>query len=103
VVSHIIRIFGYNQNLRVMKSFKVRDGKMLVDGVYYSDKPSENVIKGKMGRISHISIEGRQFFPYGGQFDDGTIKTVDSTTEVLEPTDSEVKVEKKKRAKKGSK
>ncbi len=66
-----------------MKSFKVRDGKMLVDGVYYSDKPSENVIKGKMGRISHISIEGRQFFPYGGQFDDGTIPT-----EVNEPVET---------------
>lgn len=82
-----------------MKSFKVREGKMLVDGVYYSDKPSDSVIMGKMGKIHSISISGKQFFPYGGQFDDGTIKTVDSTTEVLD----EVKVEKKKRAKKGSK
>ncbi len=86
-----------------MKSFKVREGKMKVDGVYYSENPSENVIMGKMGKIHSISISGKQFFPYAGQFDDGTIKTVDSTTEVLEPTDSEVKVEKKKRAKKGSK
>ena len=86
-----------------MKSFKVRDGKMLVDGVYYSEKPSENVIKGKAGRIHSINVGGKQFFPYAGQFDDGSIKMVDSTTEVLEPADSEVTVEKKKRAKKGSK
>jgi len=83
-----------------MKSFKIREGKMLVDGVYYSDKPSDNLIMGKMGRISHISISGKQFFPYGGSFNDGTIKTVDSTTEVM---DTDTKVEKKKRAKKGSK
>ncbi len=98
VVSHSFRIFGYNQNLRVMKSFKVRDGKMLVDGVYYSDKPNENVVMGKMGRISHISIEGRQFFPYGGTFDDGSIKVTDDSTGILEPI-----VEKKKKSKKGSK
>ena len=86
-----------------MKSFKVREGKMKVDGVFYSENPSENVIMGKMGKIHSISIGGKQFFPYAGQFDDGTIKMVDSTTEVLEPADSEVKVEKKKRAKKGTK
>ena len=86
-----------------MKSFKVREGKMKVDGVYYSENTSDNVIMGKMGKIHSISISGKQFFPYAGQFNDGTSKMVDSTTEVLEPTDSEVKVEKKKRAKKGSK
>ena len=83
-----------------MKSFKVREGKMKVDGVYYSENPSENVIMGKMGKIHSISISGKQFFPYAGQFNDGTIKTVDSTTEVM---DTDTKVEKKKRAKKGSK
>jgi hypothetical protein len=83
-----------------MKSFKVREGKMKVDGVYYSDTPSDNVIMGKMGKIHSISISGKQFFPYAGQFNDGTIKTVDSTTEVM---DTDTKVEKKKRAKKGSK
>jgi hypothetical protein len=86
-----------------MKSFKVREGKMLVDGVFYSDKPSDNPIKGKWGRIHSINVMGKQFFPYGGVFDDGTISVVDSTVETLEPSDSEVKVEKKKRAKKGSK
>ena len=82
-----------------MKSFKVRDGKMLVDGVYYSDKPNENVVMGKMGRISHISIEGRQFFPYGGQFNDGTIKVTDDNTGIVE----EVKPIKKTRSKKSTK
>lgn len=57
-----------------MKSFKVREGKMLVDGVYYSDKPNDNVIMGKMGRIHSINISGKQFFPYGGEFNDGTPK-----------------------------
>ena len=83
-----------------MKSFKVREGKMKVDGVFYSENPSENVIMGKMGKIHSISISGKQFFPYAGQFNDGTIKTVDSTTEVM---DTDTKVEKKKRAKKGIK
>ena len=68
-----------------MKSFKVRDGKMLVDGVYYSEKPSENVIKGKAGRIHSINVGGKQFFPYGGTFDDGTIPVTDNTG-IVEPT-----------------
>jgi hypothetical protein len=55
-----------------MKSFKVREGKMLVDGVYYSENPSESHIKGKVGRIHSISISGKQFFPYGGEFIDNT-------------------------------
>ena len=57
-----------------MKSFKVRDGKMLVDGVYYSESPSDNVIMGKMGKIHSINVMGKQMFPYGGTFNDGTIK-----------------------------
>ncbi len=83
-----------------MKSFKVRDGKMLVDGVLYSEKPSENVIMGKAGRIHSINVMGKQFFPYGGSFDHGSVKVVDSTTDVLEPTTTDSK---KKRVKKGSK
>ena len=81
-----------------MKSFKVREGKMLVDGVFYSEKPSDNVIKGKWGRIHSINVMGRQFFPYGGIFDDGSIGVTDDSTGIVEPT-----VEKKKRPKKGSK
>ncbi len=85
-----------------MKAFKVIDGKVKVDGVLYGQSPSNDVVvRGKMGRIHSIMIEGKgQFFPIGGEFNDGTIRTVDSTTDVL---DSEVKVEKKKRAKNSSK
>lgn len=67
-----------------MKSFKVRDGKMLVDGVYYSESPSENVVMGKAGRIHSINVMGKQMFPYGGTFNDGTTPIVDSS--VSEPT-----------------
>ncbi len=84
-----------------MKSFKVIDGKVKVDGVLYGPSPSNDVsVMGKMGRIHSIMIEGKgQFFPLSGEFNDGSIKVVDSTTEVL---DVDVKVEKKKRAKKSS-
>ncbi len=82
-----------------MKSFKVRDGKMLVDGVYYSENPSDSPIMGKMGKIHSISISGRQFFPYGGQFNDGTIKVTDDNTGIVEET----KPVKKTRSKKASK
>lgn len=80
-----------------MRSFQVRDGKVMVDGVIYSQNPStDSMVMGKMGRIHSIMIEGKgQFFPIGGQFDDGSIKTVDSTTDVL---DSETPT--KKRSKK---
>lgn len=67
-----------------MKSFKIREGKMLVDGVFYSEKPSDNVIKGQWGRIHSINVMGKQMFPYGGVFNDGTTPIVDSS--VSEPT-----------------
>ncbi len=90
-----------------MKSFKVREGKMLVDGVYYSEKPSDNVIRGKWGRIHSINVMGKQFFPYGGEFNDGTpiVKPVKSSkkTELVEtqstPMSSDGKPLKKKAGK----
>lgn len=71
-----------------MKSFQVREGKVMVDGVIYGSTPITDVnVMGKMGKIHSINIPGRgQFFPITGQFDDGTIKNVDSTTEVLDET-----------------
>ncbi len=69
-----------------MKSFKIREGKMLVDGVMYSDSPSESNIKGKAGRIHSISIDGRQYFPYGGEFIDDTIKVTEDNTGLMEET-----------------
>lgn len=97
-----------------MKSFKVREGKMLVDGVFYSEKLSDNVIMGKWGRIHSINVMGKQFFPYGGVFDDGSnpivkdepvVKKRAKKTELVEssgePLDSNGHlIGKKKRAKK---
>jgi hypothetical protein len=69
-----------------MKTFKVSDGKVRIDGVLYGPSPVSDVnIMGKSGRIHSINIQGRgQFFPISGFFDDGTIPVVDSTTEVLD-------------------
>lgn len=73
-----------------MKSFKISDGRVRIDGVLYGPSPLTDInIQGKSGRIHSINIEGKgQFFPLSGEFNDGTIKVVDSTTEVLdsEPT-----------------
>ena len=72
-----------------MKSFRVIDGKVKIDGVLYGPSPSTDVnVMGKSGRIHSINIGNRgQFFPLSGEFNDGTITMVDSTTEVLdEPT-----------------
>lgn len=77
-----------------MKSFKVIDGKVKVDGVIYGQSPKDDVnIVGKSGRIHSIMIEGRgQFFPIGGEFNDGTIPVVDSQTDVLDaPTQTKGK------------
>jgi hypothetical protein len=60
-----------------MKSFKVREGKVLVEGVFYSEAPSSNEIMGKTGKIHSINIGGKQFFPYAGTFNDGTIVSDD--------------------------
>ena len=76
-----------------MKSFKVSDGRVLIDGVLYGTSPVSDVkVKGKMGTIHSIMIEGRgQFFPLSGVFNDGTIPMVDSTTEVLDEPKSKKK------------
>lgn len=57
-----------------MKSFKVREGKTLIDGILYGESPQSNPIMGKWGKIASINIGGRQFFPLSGTFDDGTTK-----------------------------
>ena len=63
-----------------MKSFKVRDGKVVVDGVIYGPTPTESSIMGKSGRIQSIHIQGKgQFFPYSGTFNDGTTPSVDES------------------------
>jgi hypothetical protein len=64
-----------------MKSFKVRDGKVIVDGVIYSESPSSAIVMGKSGKIHSIRIDNRgQYFPIGGSFIDDSLKV----DEVLE-------------------
>lgn len=69
-----------------MKSFKVNDGRVKIDGILYGSSPiSDANVKGKMGRIHSVMIEGRgQFFPISGVFNDGTIPVVHSTTKTLD-------------------
>ena len=63
-----------------MKSFKVRDGKVVVDGVVYGPTPTESNISGKSGRILSINIPGKgQYFPYNGTFNDGSLPVVDES------------------------
>ena len=70
-----------------MRSFKVRDGKVLVDGVVYGLTPTDSNIKGKVGRIQSIHIGGKgSFFPYYGTFNDGTIPLTEDNTGIVEPT-----------------
>ena len=68
-----------------MKSFKIREGSVIVDGIHYQSVPCDTVVKGKYGRIQSINIGNRgQFFPLYGEFNDGTSPVVDEapTTKV---------------------
>ena len=72
-----------------MRSFKVRDGKVMVDGILYGSSPTDTKIVGKSGSgfIHSINIEGRgQFFPINGVFNDGTIPETDDNTGIVEET-----------------
>lgn len=61
-----------------MKSFKIREGSVIVDGIHYQSVPCDTVVKGKYGRIQSINIGNRgQFFPIYGEFNDGTSPVVD--------------------------
>ena len=68
-----------------MKSFKIREGSVIVDGIHYQSVPCDTVVRGKFGRIQSINIGNRgQFFPIYGEFNDGTSPIVDEapTTKV---------------------
>lgn len=67
-----------------MKSFKVRDGQVLIDGILYSDTQQAIPIKGKWGNIISINIDGKQFFPQSGTFIDSTLRVTDDSTEEVE-------------------
>lgn len=64
-----------------MKTFRIKDGKVTIDGVVYSQKPTETKIVGKAGKgfIHSINIGDRgQFFPIDGVFNDGTTPIVEA-------------------------
>ena len=67
-----------------MKSFKIREGNVLIDGILYSESQQANPIKGKWGNIVSINIDGKQFFPQSGTFDDGSISVSIDDTEGVE-------------------
>jgi hypothetical protein len=70
-----------------MKSFKIREGLVQIDGILYGPTPSEVKIKGKVGTIQSISIENRgQFFPYSGTFIDSTLTVTEDSTGIMEET-----------------
>ena len=79
-----------------MKSFKIREGNVLVDGVMYSDSTSDTKIMGKAGRIQSIGIDGRQFFPQSGTFIDSTLVVTDDSTGIVEETQPVKKTRKSK-------
>lgn len=68
-----------------MKSFKIRENLIHIDGVLYGPTPSEYKVQGKAGRIQSISIPNRgQFFPISGEYIDSTIKVTDDSTGIVE-------------------
>lgn len=76
-----------------MKSFKIREGIVHIDGVQYGQTPNELKVKGKVGTIQSISIPNRgQFFPISGEFNDGTTPSVsDEVTKKVTLSKTELK------------
>ena len=74
-----------------MKSYKVRDGKVLVDGIVYGQTPTEVVIAGKAGRIHSINIGTSKYFPISGVFNDGSIPLVTDNTGLVDKTSKRTK------------
>lgn len=71
-----------------MKSFKIREGKVFIDGIHYQSTPCDTVVRGKVGRIQSITIGNRgQFFPIFGEFNDGTPAIKGKKTELVESSD----------------
>ena len=79
-----------------MKSFKIREGNVVIDGILYGTTPTELKFKGKYGTIQSIMIGNRgQYFPIGGEFNDGTIPLTEDSTGILEDI-APIKVKKTK-------
>jgi hypothetical protein len=69
-----------------MKSYKVRDGRVVVDGIVYGQTPTEINIPGKVGRIHSINIGTSKFFPQSGTFNDGSIPVVTDNAGLMDET-----------------
>ncbi len=67
-----------------MKSFKIREDKVLIDGILYSDSEQSIPIMGKWGKIISINVGGKQFFPQSGTFIDSTLRVTDDSTGIVE-------------------
>jgi hypothetical protein len=78
-----------------MKSFKIREDKVLIDGILYSDSEQSIPIMGKWGKIISINVGGKQFFPQSGTYIDSTLVITDDSTEGVEETKSIKKTRKK--------
>ena len=79
-----------------MKSFKIRENKVELDGILYGQSPTELKIKGKAGNIQSIMIANRgQFFPISGEFNDGTIQITEDSTGIVEEV-TPIKIKKSK-------
>ena len=70
-----------------MKTYKVREGQVIIDGVTYGSTPTAYEVKGKSGgKIQSINIQGIQFFPISGVFVDDTIPVVEDSIGLQEET-----------------
>jgi len=79
-----------------MKSFKIRENQVELDGILYGQSPTELKIKGKAGNIQSIMIANRgQFFPISGEFNDGTIQITEDSTGIVEEV-TPIKIKKSK-------
>jgi hypothetical protein len=68
-----------------MKSFKIRENQVELDGILYGQSPTELKIKGKVGMIHSIMVGGKgQFFPISGEYIDSTIVVTDDSTGIME-------------------
>ena len=68
-----------------MKSFKIRENQVELDGILYGQSPTELKVRGKAGMIHSIMVSGKgQFFPISGEFIDSTIKVTDDSTGIVE-------------------
>ncbi len=70
-----------------MKSFKIRENQVELDGILYGQSPTELKVRGKVGMIHSIMVSGKgQFFPISGTYIDSSFPIVDDSTGIVEDT-----------------